>query len=96
MVGVARPIGPNIVKELLEKAAAGDAGSQYELAFQYLSGRAGEPRFSAALEWLRRAADAGHAPARERLPAIEALLTGLHDALLQTQLRMAGSGRHLH
>lgn len=50
-----------------QRAAAGDPVAQYELATAYFDGRIIQYGRVAALQWFRRAAEAGYAPAQFRL-----------------------------
>lgn len=54
----------------LARAESGNADAQYRLGLIYLEGRGIERDEAWAITWLRRAADAGHVAARERLTRV--------------------------
>jgi uncharacterized protein len=55
------------VDKLIQKAEAGDAQAQYELAELYYQGQEVEENFNESLKWFERAADQGHPEARAEL-----------------------------
>lgn len=52
------------ISELLQKANAGDAQAQFELALRYAEGTDVEQNTELALDWHKRAAEKGHVEAQ--------------------------------
>lgn len=58
---------PPALAELHQRAARGDAGAQLDLGMRYVTGRGIKPDEQAALRWIGKAADQGHAAAQFEL-----------------------------
>ena len=68
---------PPGIRALVERALAGDAAAQFDLAFAYDRGRGVEQNLAEAAKWYRMAAEQGLAQAQHNLGVMYALGDGL-------------------
>jgi TPR repeat protein len=83
------------VELLTPRAEAGDPESQYQLALRQLQGRGTSRDLESTARWLGRAADQGHAPARELLNEVLAgrfARPGDADSLIEIYRERAKAG----
>lgn len=74
-----------------ELAADGDVEAAYRLGVLHESGHVGDPDRDLATRWYRKASEAGHASARERLLALEDAIAGETDFARLNAAAEAGS-----
>ncbi|MFP3042735.1 sel1 repeat family protein [Treponema primitia] len=84
-------------KELFDGAQRGDAKFQYSLGFAYLRGYGTEVDGKQAVFWFQKAADQGHADAKQVLPQVELLIqTGAEnfDTVVPINAIKRTAGKH--